>query len=189
MANPSWWTGASAKDPLESFKNALLPFMSPEDQRVSATQLASKNKEYASYADAPFAPAPTKVTAAMRNQYFSAERAANALTSLNNMKAARPAAYKSSAESAGYTYLADVLKTLQRLGSTQGEGMSRADYMEFQRAVDSMSRGIENNKDAQPYAELANYMINPGFSGGSLVNYRKVGNRTIYGSANNKLFS
>lgn len=183
---PSWWKNTAAANPLDSFANALLPFMSPEDMRAVGTNL-SHEKQYSSYGKAAtYAPAPTTIDANTRNSYLSAQRASGALKAVEQMRAKTG---KTAAQlGPGYNYLTDVIKTMQRLGSTAQGGMSRAQYQEFQQAISGLQSQAQDNYDISPYAGLANYFIDPKFSAGPLMNTRQVGNKTVFGTANKRLF-
>lgn len=181
---PNWWEAKASSNPLNAFANALLPFMSPEDMRNVATNLSTL-PEYEAYKTATYAPAPTTITAETRNRYLSAQRATQALQALDNM---RQLTGKSETElGAGYAYLTNVIKTLQRLGGSEG-GMSRAQYLEFQKAIGELSAQVQDNYDVQPYASLANYFVSPTFSAGPLINTFQSGDKTYFGRQNKKLF-
>lgn len=186
----NWWKGvASPTSAQASMTNALLPFMSPEDQRTVGTNLSSLS-EYSSYKNAPYPAAPSSITQEMKNKYLSSQRATGALAALENM---RKITGKTEADlGPGYSFLKDAIGALQRLGGTDG-GMSRAQYLEFKNTIDILTQQAKDNYDVQPYAALAQYFLSPTISSGSLMNEQTVmspsgSTRKVFGKANKKLF-
>jgi hypothetical protein len=86
-AIPSWWIGNAITNPgteeqkFANVANALLPTLSPEDQRTLASYLATNYKDvYGGYANTQFTSAPTEITDAVRQQYLNPQRAQLALS-------------------------------------------------------------------------------------------------------------
>jgi len=185
---PSWYVNAAdPTDQYSSFLNALLPFMSPEDARQAASKLANVST-YSSYATADaFPAAPTQITPQMSAQYLSSDRATNIMDAIQNMAKLTG---KSDADlGQGYQYLKNITSTMQRLGGKNGQQMSRAAKKELYGAVQGFKQQASDNYDLAPYASLADYITNPGFSAGPLSNVKndQYGNMK-YASQNKKLY-
>lgn len=184
---PSWYVNNKSTDLVGSFANALLPYMSPEDMRAVAGNLSGLS-EYSAYKNASFPDAPTEITPELRANYLSSDRASKALSAITNMAQLTG---KSEADlGSGYSYLKDVLGTMQRLGGQNGQGMSRAQYQEFYNAVQGFKSKAQDNYDLAPYASLADYITNPTFSSGSISNTGRdaVSGKLYYAKQNKKLF-
>lgn len=174
----------------DSMSNALLPYISTADQRTAASKLATTSPAYSTYNTATYDKEPARVTSDIRRKYLSSDRANQILSSLDNMKTT--AGYTDEQLGPGYKYLLDVVNTLKRLGGTGSGGMTRAQFQEFNQTVSSLTDAYESdNRTADtvaPYSTLARYISSPTFSGGTISNTRKVGTRTLAGTANSRLF-
>lgn len=183
---PTWFIDKKVSNPYGSVANAILPYLSPENQRSLGTELGRTNKDFESYGNAQFSPAPSSIGAQTRRQYLSSDRATQALAAVERMRTLSGKSEKQMGK--GYTYLVDVIKTLQRLGGMSGSGMSRANYQELYTAVQNFTENTKLDTASAPYAQLANYFVSPTFSAGPLVNNRKIGEQVVAGSPNRKLY-
>src|SRR5688572_10924529 len=90
---PSWWIGQAYSNPNEqqafaNAANAILPTLSPEDQRTMASYLATNFKDvFGNYANAAFTPIPMKLSNE-RNEYLNPQRAQAAMSILERVKTA-----------------------------------------------------------------------------------------------------
>lgn len=175
---PSWWINAAIQNPkteeerFANMANAILPTLSPEDQRTLATYLAQNYKNvYGKYANINFPQAPTEMTSELRNSYLSPDRAKLALTLLEKMKTASGAQNMG----AGYQFLRSAVNLMNQFSS--GGVMTREKYQQFQNAVSNMQKNAGG--DLSAYANLAQLFNLPSFTAGPLVS----------NTPNNKLFT
>jgi len=93
---PEWWVGLTPDQETEqssyaSMVNAMIPFMSPEDQRTAAASLALMYPDdFGIYnpENIEFGTIPDEVTGEIRNLYLSSNRAERGLDSLSRMYSA-----------------------------------------------------------------------------------------------------
>lgn len=162
---PAWWipTAYQTPDASQQFANAanaLLPTLSPEDQRNIANYLATNHKDvYGSYANASFAPIPTN-TEGLREQYLNPSRAQAALGLLDRVQKAA-----GGTPGAGYDFLRNALNLMSKYSS--GGPMTREQYAAFANAVGDMSASAGNALSS--YSNLAQLFNLPSFTAGQLV--------------------
>lgn len=178
---PEWWIGKSATtgsdwDTLGSVYNAMIPFLSPEDQRTAALALARDFPDvFGDYGNPDIVyNVPSEITAAMREQYTSRARAEQALAAVENMQS-----ITGGEPGKGVTYLRQLLDVLRDYGGMPGEGQTRAQYL-AQRA------GITPLLDVAPkgYQSLLNMLATPSFSAGKLVPGSVVNGKYVFGQPN-----
>jgi hypothetical protein len=165
---PSWWINQAIQNPqteeqkFANMANAILPTLSPEDQRTLGMYLAQNFKDvYGGYANTNFSPAPTEMTGEWRKSFLNPERARLALTLLDKMKTASGGADMG----AGYDYLKNAVNLMNQFAT--GGVMTREKYQQFQNAVAAMQKNAGGNLGA--YANLAQLFNLPSFSAGPLV--------------------
>ena len=165
---PSWWINQAITNPAteeQSFANvanALLPSLSPEDQRTLANYLAQNNKDvFGGYATADFGAAPTEITDQIRQQYLSPQRAQSALSLLDRMKQASGVANMG----AGYDYLKNAVNLINQF-TTEGV-MTRERYSQFTSAVANLNKNV--GEGLSSYANLSQLFNLPQFSAGPLI--------------------
>lgn len=165
---PAWWNPNVYQNPtteeqkFANVANALLPTLSPEDQRTLANYLAQNNRDvYGGYASANFDAAPTQITDALRSQFLSPQRAQQAVSLLDRMSQASG----NQDMGAGYEYLRNAINLINQF-TTDGV-MTRERYGQFSNAVTSLNRNA--GQGLSSYANLAQLFNLPSFSAGSLV--------------------
>jgi hypothetical protein len=175
---PSWWINSAIQNPqtddqrFANAANALLPTLSPEDQRTLATYLAQNHKEvYGGYANAKFDEAPTEMNAQIRKNFLNSDRANLAVNLLDKMRTASGGGEMG----AGYDYLKNAVNLMNQF--TTGGAMTREKFQQFQAAVAALGKNAGPNIGA--YANLAQLFNLPSFSAGPLVS----------NTPNNKLFT
>jgi hypothetical protein len=175
---PSWWINSAIKNPtteeqkFANMANAILPTLSPEDQRTLGMYLAQNYKNvYGGYANVKFNEAPTEMNAEWRKSFLNPERARLATSLLERMKTAAGGGEMG----AGYDYLKNAVNLMNQFAS--GGVMTREKYAQFQAAVGNMQKNAGQNLGA--YANLAQLFNLPSFTAGPLVS----------NEANKKLFS
>lgn len=201
---PAWWRGMvpSALDPNTEYitlMNGLIPYMSPEDQRTAASNLArissasgagSTFDAFKGYDPAlsqmAFQPIPEQMTGGIRNQFTGQDRAKGILDTLNQIAGVMG---KSQTDfGPGYAYLKDLAATERDFGGTQAAPQTRRQYLQQISALDPMMAETKG-QDLAPYSAAAAALTQPFFSAGGLRNYTKAQNGQIsFGSANAKLF-
>jgi hypothetical protein len=175
---PSWWINSAISNPqteeqnFANMANAILPTLSPEDQRTLGMYLAQNFKDtYGGYANTNFSEAPTEMNAEWRKSFLNPERARLATTLLDRMKAASGAKNMG----AGYDFLKNAVNLMNQFNG--GGPMTREKYQQFQNAVSAMQKNAGQGLGA--YANLAQLFNLPSFTAGPLVS----------NTPNNKLFS
>lgn len=165
---PAWWINQAYTNPNEqqSFANAanaILPTLSPEDQRNLGTYLATNFKDvFGGYSNAAFAPIPTQLTTE-RNDYLNPQRASTALTLLDRMRQASGA--NESSMGKGYEFLKNALNLMNKYST--GGPMTREQYDQFTSAVSALTS--QAGKDISAYGNLAQLFNLPSFTAGPIV--------------------
>lgn len=160
---PSWWisnayVNPTAEQAFANAANAILPDLSPEDQRQLGTYLATNFRDvYGGYANAPFSPIPFDLTN-QRETYFDPQRARAALERLDRVQQV-----SGGEMGRGYDYLRQALNMLNRY-STTGQPMTREQYELFANAVRDMTSMA--GSDISAYSNLAQMFNLPGFTAG-----------------------
>jgi len=174
---PSWWINSAITNPttedqkFANMANALLPTLSPEDQRTLGSYLATNFKDvFGGYANTSFSPAPTEVNADWRKSFLSPDRAKLAVTLLDKMKTASGAQDMG----AGYDFLKNAVNLMNQFNN--GGQMTREQYQQFTNAVSALGKNAGSGLSA--YSNLAQLFNLPSFSAGPLVS----------NTPNNKLF-
>lgn len=186
-------------DTYTTILSKLFGYLSPSDQNA-ASVITGQSPTGASE--------PGEITSLIRSNYLSKERATQALGAL--------AGLTPSDSSGGYDLLKNALGLLQQFGGSGGTGMSRENYLKFSEQLNNLlaeAQSIQQqeytnlqnwNNDRQAsgedlipypeynalnYAELARMFLNPSFSAGYLMPFRKVGNQLVFGTPDKKLFT
>lgn len=168
---PSWWRGlvpsrATEESSYIALVNAVLPFMSPEDQRSIVGNLATQEGIGEFYGGNVFAPPPGELTTQMRQQFTSAERARQALASIERMRAASKIERKEFGP--GYQYLRNVISTMRDFGGAAGDMQSRQKRMQFLAALDPLLNQARAGA-LGAYGAAASALGQPFFSARNLV--------------------
>ena len=162
---PPWWIASAYSKPTEdqqfaNVANALLPTLSPEDQRNLSRYLATNFKDvFGGYANTEFAPIPNQLSNE-RAQYLNPQRAQAALGVLERMKTA-----SGQTMGTGYQYLLDAVNLLNKY--TSGGPMTREQYTQFSAALKGLEAQAGSNITA--YKNLAQMFNSPSFSAGQLM--------------------
>lgn len=175
-----WWVNVKSGKKGADLKNALLPYLAPEDQAVVKTQLAkSVPKKYGGYQTASV----TSLQPGYQTSMLSSQRAQMAAESLRGV-------YKSykGKVGAGYGFLNKALDLLSKYGGTTGS-MSRGNFQNFVAEANALMSTAKGVKALTPYAELASMFLNPTISNGSLTDVHKTqSGKVIYGAQNTQLY-
>jgi len=192
---PEWWRGLlptkyNAQSSYAAIYNAMIPFLSPEDQRTVGMHLQSiynKPEAFGIYnpESKQYGTPPVELTPEMMEQFTSSDRAKKALQTLDKVASISG---KKKGFGAGYTFLRQLLKTMQDFGGGAvgaGNRQSRAQYQQMQSALDPLLASMKNTE----FAGLAQQLTAPFFTAGRVVPISKdVTGRYVFGSPNKQLF-
>lgn len=202
---PEWWQGltpsrVSGTTAYLSMMNAMIPYMSPEDQLTTLNYLSLAypdsdiGKAYAPAAAVETNNIPTEISSATSQYFTSAERAAQAkqaletlVSSISSKSGKREAAVKKSL-GAGYEYLTNVLNTIEKFsGAGNGENQTRAQYEQLASQLEPILALGDTDKYSA-YKSLAQQIAAPYFSAGSVTPTSKVNGEVRYGASNPKFY-
>lgn len=190
---PDWWKGYipsqwTPESEYIALLNAMIPFMSPEDQRTAASTLARMNPDsFSGYNPevVPFA-VPTEISTELRRSFQSSQRAEAMLGALSNMAAAAGKTEKDLGP--GYAYLRQIADTMRDYGAVGGEEQTRAQQVQLLGALDPLM--AESKGDyLSAYGGVARMISNPFFSAGRLLPVTRLPDGTFrFGEPNPKFF-
>lgn len=178
---PAWWKGyaftkgTKGVTPQEQYAmiaNALLPHLSAGNQSAVAKSLAPIGDAFKGYGSAAVGDAQAPVD---YKQLASSQRATSVLDMLERMRTA--SGLTPTEMGAGYNFLSNAAKLLQKTGGTAENGMNRASFSNLMNAYS----GLRNTAGSEQYGSLGDTL----FNFGNVT--RKVGNNTIYGDVNKRL--
>lgn len=190
---PDWWRGLvpssyNSKSTYATISNAMIPFLSPEDQRTVAQNLSlnySDKKKFGIYnpETTDYGDIPTKVTSEITSQMTSKERAQNALDSLVRLAAMSK---KKKFGGTGYNLLRQVLTTMKDFGGDASNNQTRAQYSQMQSALDPLLSSLEGSE----YESLAKQLTAPYFTAGKVVPISKDSDtgKYTFGAGNKGLY-
>lgn len=159
-------------DPFRSIAETIMPFFSPEDQRLMSDLYGFERTNEG---------IPSQIDAGQRNSYLSRDRAEQALGALGNLN---PEIQTSGGP--GYQFLVNALNILRDFGGEGGQ-MNRENYLRFDMATRRLME--EAGSGLGQYRDLINMFSFPAFSAGPLVDVRNSNGVPIFGSANRRLFT
>ena len=197
---PSWWKGIvpnkfNSTIEYATVYNAMIPYLSPEDQRTAAQHLSTlgiKNSGFETYNPEvnTFEKPPLELTSEMSEKFTSSDRAKNALQTLD--KIAEVSKRDKKKFGAGYQFLRQLLTTMKDFGGgTTGSGQrqTRAEFKQMQAALDPLLAQFSSNASLKPYAGLAQQLTSPYFTAGTVVPISKDATGTYrFGQGNKQLF-
>ena len=194
---PTWWKGLvpsrfDAASAYAATANALIPYLSSEDQRTVATNLSRAGgpfKKLYNPEKVTFEEPKSKLTGRDRAYYTSSERAQNVLGTLRAMQ---KAAKKQGAgyAGAGYKYLRQVADVAKDFGGNTSFGnvQTRQQYIQMLSALDPMLAEAKGG-GLGAYGSIAKMLAQPFFSAGSVVPVRKDRNGNyVFGKPNEGLY-
>lgn len=171
---PAWWRGfvPDRLDPIAEYAvllNSSIPFMSPEDQRTAADNLARllPGTPFAAYNPdlAGIGASNTQVTTEVRNRFSSRDRAAQVLVTLQKVRDAMGTTADSFGP--GYRYLQSVAGVLRDYGGAPAQ--TQQQYLGQLAALDPLI-AESKGETLQAYATPARMLAQPFFTGGPLRN-------------------
>ena len=171
---PDWWRGMipSRYDPQSEYAsmlNSMIPFMSPEDQRYTASVLYRLYPQffgsYSSFAANETVPqAPSELTTEQRQYMGSYQRAQAILDTLNKVKqvSGNPKL------GPGYSYLQELGSVLRDYSARNaGDSQTRLQYQQMMGALDPLvAEGQQENLSA--FSALTRMLAQPYYSAGQV---------------------
>jgi hypothetical protein len=172
---PAWWKGRtpSALDPNSEYAmlvNALIPYMSPEDQRMAGSNLAQLFPDaFGGYNLEVTPPPPTAAVyqPAPKTQraYFDQSRAIGALGTLDKVRTIMGKEPKDLGP--GYQYLRNIATAHRNYGGTIPTPQTRAQYQQLMGMLDPLL-GQAKNENLAAYGPIAQAFALPFTSSGPL---------------------
>lgn len=186
---PEWWMGQtpigqylSPTAAYASVVNSMIPFLSPEDQRSTANNLARLLPDvFGTYGDVGVdgVTIPADITTALREQFTSTRRAEGMLTSLEAMRGVSD--FEEKAFGPGFTYFENLANILGDFGGVEGSPQSRQQVTQLMAALDPIMAELGGQTMAA-FGPAAQAVTQPFFSAGSLVPVRQLPDgRWIFG--------
>jgi len=192
---PDWWTGKvytkpDANSMYAMIVNALIPYMSPEDQRTAATSLSRTfPKGFGEYdpETMQYPIPPGEIGGETKEWFTSSRRAQEALNTLTTLSTTLKK--NETQMGAGYSFLRDLLTVMKDFG---GQDMSnqqtREQFVQQMGALEPMLQEAKSS-DLKQYASLAQSLTQPFFSAGNVVPIiRTKDGRYIFGETNPQLY-
>jgi len=182
--------------------NAMIPFLSPEDQRSIGTALSRYNYKYedkeGTHFSAPFKhldpnkmnypTPPSELTTQQRTYYTSAERARQAQLNLERMANSMGVKVNDRDRKLGpgYVYLKQVTKVLQDFGAPGSSGQTRRQQLQLLGQLDTLLKEGQGGALAQ-YGSIAARMAQPFFSARQLVPVQQADGTYKFGTYNQNI--
>ncbi len=192
---PSWWRGrvpSEATDDamLAALVNAMIPHLSPEDQRQMAEFL------YTAFPDAFSDYAPDKIRfnepitqpqPSDIQRLASQQRGHDILGTLEKVAGAMGKSEKDLG--AGFRYLKSAASVMKDYGVQQDyQGLTRTQKMKLSSAIDPLL-AMGKSQDLSPYQEVARAVMKPFLTGEDLMKMTQTGyDTTMFGQRNKKFF-
>lgn len=172
---PEWWRALKPDNlnPIseyQTFANLLLPFLSPEDQLTTATNLYQSDPDQFSFYNPETldrAGVPSEITPDIRRSFFSGDRAQKALGAFDELL--RVSGKTGEDFGPGYNYLRGLADTLQDFKLTSGASqLTETQQGSLLSALDPMLAQTQN-KNLGAFGAISRSFVNPFFSAGSLT--------------------
>jgi hypothetical protein len=181
---PTWWQGLvpSAYNPETSYLaliNSMIPTMSNEDQKSTATYLATAFPDafgvYNPETNKAYTEAPAAITPDLQHFFQSEDRANQALGALDKLvstattQTGGKTADTEKALGAGYKFLRTLVTTLKDYGGKSAtEQQTRRQYLNQAGQLDPLL-ALGKSGDLAPYAPIAQKIAQPYFTAGQLT--------------------
>lgn len=190
---PAFWQGlvpsrVTTDTAYAGLINALIPFMSPEDQQSMAGSLFRFDPEAFSAYNPELlnVAAPTEIGTDTRRQFSSTDRGQGILDALETFRAT--AGVDASVLGPGYSWLRSVADSLRDKGGTSENAQTRAQNAQLRGQLDVLF-GEAGSGALAPYEPVARALATPFFSAGQLTPVARTQDGTfVFGQANRELF-
>lgn len=185
---PSWWKGLAPtklneSNTLPTMLNALIPYLSLEDQRTVATNLYLYDpKVFPDPENITFGEAPTDISTNMQRYFTSSQRAQEAMKMLDQL--ATVTKTKKENMGTGYKFIRNVLDIMTEFGGSNAkEGQTRSQYVQQTAALNAL---LENAPSG--YEGLAQLLSSPSFSAGAVTPVYQSNGQYIFGEGNQTFY-
>ena len=155
---PDWWVGNTSGGVM----NALIPYLSPEDQRAVMNRLQTSGA-FKGYAGV-FPSAPSDLSGQLRYDFTTAQRAQNIMNALDTYRKASGGKDLGG----GYQFLRNVAATTLNF-SGGGTARTRLQQKQLEAALAPMFALAKEKGVSQSYQDLARTITDPFFSAGKLA--------------------
>lgn len=186
---PDWWKGmtatgggkGAAQGTYAMMLNAMIPYLSAEDQATAAHTLAQMYgnvfKEYANVSAKP----KSEVSTGERQWLGSAERAQGMMDTMNKLKEAMGGKL---GNNEGFQYMTQLIKAFgQNAGQGNGDWQTREGNQAFAGVAGAQAQAAQNTALAL-YSNLTKMLVQPTYSNGWAYPTTKLENgQIIYGQA------
>lgn len=170
---PNWWSGwvpGEAGQEKFGLTNALIPVMSPEDQRTNAAWLSQQNPTaFGSYANVAYPPPPSQITPEMREQYTTRDRIRLFSNTLDKYVSASG---KQEAELGDsfrfFRQIANVLEAFSGGPVGVGAPQTEAQRSGMQAALSPYASQVQAGGSMEQYANQYRGLTNPFFTAGQI---------------------
>ena len=173
---PDWWQALvpDQTNPLSSYQtmaNLMIPMLSPEDQRTVAANLYQSDPDQFSRYNPELlelAQIPGEITADLRQQFFSGERAQKTLDAFDQLLEVSGKTAEDFGP--GYTYLRSLAGTVEDFKLTSGATqLTETQQGSLLSALDPLLAQSKGSGPLSSYGPIASSFVNPFFSAGSLT--------------------
>lgn len=185
---PDWWRGLvpSRYDPQTEYAtmlNAMMPYMSPEDQRYTASVLYRMYPEqFAGYnpETTKMPPIPGEMTTDERREMTSRRRAKDMLGILETIK---QVSGKDAEFGPGYNYLRQLASTMRDFGGKKDAGQTRQQFAQMMAALDPLTAETQGSQ-LSAYSSLTRMLSQPYYTAGAVTPTSQLENgQTIFGGS------
>lgn len=185
---PDWWRGLvpSRYDPQTEYAtmlNSMLPYMSPEDQRYTASVLYRLYpKEFSLYnPEKTKMPAiPGELTSDERREMTSRNRAKELLGVLEKVK---QVSGKDAKFGPGYNYLRQLGSVMKDFGGKKEDGQTRQQRAQMMGALDPLAAETQGSQ-LSAYSALTRMITQPYYTAGEIAPTTQLQNgKTVFGGS------
>lgn len=183
---PDWWRGLvpSRYDPQTEYAtmlNSMLPYMSPEDQRYTASILYRMYpKEFGLYnpETTKMPTIPGEMTTDERREMTSRRRAKELLGILEKVK---QVSGKDAEFGPGYSYLRQLASTMRDFGGKKTAGQTRQQFAQMMAALDPLTAETQGSQ-LSAYSSLTRMLSQPYYTAGRVTPTSQLENgQTVFG--------
>jgi len=185
---PDWWKGLipsklDEENTLPTMLNALVPYLSPEDQRTVASKLyLYDSKTFPDPEKIKFGEVPTTLSTDTQRYFTSSQRAKDALSMLDKLASATNT--KQEKMGTGYKFVRNILDIMSEFGGLSNtEGQTRSQYVQQTAALNALLESAPTG-----YEGLAQLLASPSFSAGAVTPVSKSNGQYIFGEANSTFY-
>ena len=194
---PVWWLGKTSSnttdpnDQLAAELNAVIPFLSPEDQEFMEGLIFQVfPNAFPEYSDIAFGPPPTEITTELRDIFTSADRGRSFAEALNRLAGALN--LSETELGPGFIFLRQLADILSQFGGGppgQGQRQTREMFEQQQTALENLMNAAQGNPALKNLIDAARRLSEPGFTAGPVVPLsRDPQGNLVFGAPNPEFF-